>query len=317
MDNFFKIGHYTDIENVTGCTVILCPAETIASCYICGSSPGSREIALLAPERKIESIHALFLTGGSAFGLNAAAGVVQYLEEKNIGYDTSFVKVPLVPAAVIYDMNIGSNTIRPSAENAYLACKNAARDFFEEGSIGAGTGATIGKWNGLTNAMKGGLGISEIESGDAWVRAISVVNSVGDIVDDYSRIIAGAHDKKGEFIAQEDRSIRWGKSQVGFAENTVLSAILTNVIITKIDAYNLARRAQNGLARAITPACTSYDGDIIFTLSHRKVELHFEILCEMAAEAIRKSIVSCAYKARSLGGIPSISEVSEFIKRRN
>jgi L-aminopeptidase/D-esterase-like protein len=317
MDKFFRIGHYTDIKNVTGCTVILCPPKVIASCYICGSSPGTREIALLAPERKIESIHALFLTGGSAFGLNAAGGVVQYLEEKNIGYDTSFIKVPLVPAAVIYDMNIGSNTIRPSAENAYQACKNADEDFSEEGSIGAGTGATIGKWNGLTRSMKGGLGISEIKSGNAWVRAISIVNSVGDIVDEYARIIAGAHDEKGKFFAQEDRTVRWGKPQVGFAENTVLSALLTNVIISKLDAYNLARRAQNGLARAINPACTSYDGDIIFALSQREVELHFEVLCEMAAEAIRKSIISGARKARSLGGIPSILAVSEFQNKRN
>jgi L-aminopeptidase/D-esterase-like protein len=317
MDEFFKIGHYTDLKNVTGCTVILCPPKTMASCYICGSSPGSREIALLAPERKIESIHALFLTGGSAFGLDATAGVVQYLEENNIGYDTSFIKVPLVSAAVIYDMNVGSNTIRPSAENAYQACKNADEDFSEQGSIGAGTGATIGKWKGLTAAMKGGLGVSEIKSGDAWVRAISVVNSVGDIVDEYYRIIAGAHDEKGKFIAQEDRSIRWGKPQVGFAENTVLSALLTNVIISKVDAYNLARRAQNGLARAINPANTSYDGDIIFTLSHGEVELAFDILCEMAAEAIHKSIVSGARKARGLGGVPSILEVSELKNKRN
>jgi L-aminopeptidase/D-esterase-like protein len=309
MNNLFKIGHYTDFENITGCTVILCPPDTIASCHICGSAPGSRETALLAPERKINAIHALFLTGGSAFGLNATAGVVQYLEEKNIGYNTSFAKVPLVPAAVIYDMNIGSNKIRPSAANAYQACDSADSDFSMEGSIGAGTGATVGKWSGISRAMKGGLGVSEIRLDKAWVRAVSIVNSVGDVVDENAQILAGARNGNGKFIAQENRSIRWKLPQTGFAENTVLCAILTNVALSKLQAYNIARRAQNGLARAIIPANTSYDGDIIFTLSHGKVTLNEEILSEMATEVIHQSIMSGVQKAQSLAGVPSIMDI--------
>lgn len=308
MNNLFKIGHYSDLKNITGCTVILCPSDTVASCHVCGSAPGSRELALLSPEKKISEIHALFLTGGSAFGLNATSGVVKYLEEKKIGYKTSFAKVPLVPAAVIYDLNIGSSKIRPNESNAYQACLEADSDFFMEGSVGAGTGATIGKWSGISGAMKGGLGVSELKLDNAWVKAVSIVNSVGDVVDENGKILAGARDSKGNFIAQDDRLIRWKFHQTGFVENTVLGVILTNVIISKLQAYNLAHRAQNGLARAIIPANTSYDGDVIFALSHGKISLNEEILSEMATEALRQSIISGIRKAQSLAGVPAIAD---------
>ena len=308
MINTFRIGHYTDRENITGSTVILCPPNTVASCHIFGSAPGSRELALLDPSRKINSINALLLTGGSAFGLDAAGGVVQYLEENNIGYETHFGVVPIVPAAVIYDLNIGNSKIRPISENAYQACQIAGQDFDSQGSIGAGTGATVGKWSGIDNAMKGGLGISSIKLDDIFVSAISIVNTVGDIVDGNGEIIAGAIDKKGNFFAKGDATKRWNPPEVGFSENTLLSVILTNANLTKLEANILSKRAQNGVARAVIPASTSYDGDVIFTLACGVNRKDPDTIYEMAAEAVRRSIISGVQNAESLGGIRALKE---------
>ncbi len=298
----FKIGHYTDKKNITGCTVILTPENTIGSCYIAGSSPGTREIALLAPERKINSINAVLLTGGSAFGLNAAQGVVKFLEEKKIGYFTNYGLVPIVSAAVIYDLNIGNSKIRPSSENAYAACQAASSENNEQGNIGAGIGATVGKWSGIENAMKSGLGIAELNSKSVWVKAISVVNAVGDVIDEKGKIIAGARTKDNKFIAAENRKTRFQPPDIGFSENTVLSVILTNAKIDKLQAYIISKKAFNGLARAIIPANTNYDGDIIFTFSNQQSELLFDILVEMATEAVRLSIINAVKHSSSLGG---------------
>lgn len=306
----FKIGHYTDKENITGCTVILCPPETVASCHISGSAPGSRELVLLDPIRKINSINALLLTGGSAFGLNAAAGVVRYLEENEIGYETHFGIVPIVPAAVIYDLNIGNNKIRPTAENAYQACQSNNEDFKSQGSLGAGTGATVGKWSGIPNATKGGLGIFEISLDDIFVRAVTIVNAVGDVVDEEGKIIAGAVDEHGNFIADGNPNRRWRPPEVGFSENTVLSVILTNAQLTKLEANILSRRAQNGLARAIIPASTSYDGDVIFTLACGHLRKEPDVIYEMATEAIRESIIAGVKNAETLGGYKSLTDIN-------
>jgi L-aminopeptidase/D-esterase-like protein len=309
MEDKFKIGHYTDTENITGCSVILCPPKTIASCYISGSAPGSREIALLDPGRKNIAIHALLLAGGSAFGLNAASGVVQYLEEKEIGYETHFGIVPIVPAAVIYDLNIGNSKIRPNAENAYQACQMATNDLSQMGSVGAGTGATVGKWAGIPMAMKGGLGISTIDYKDLFVTAITVVNSVGDIVDETGKIIAGALNDKGKFVAEGDLAKRWQPPKVGFSENTVLTVILTNANLSKLEANTVSRRAQNGLARAVIPASTSYDGDVIFTLACGQKNYEQDIVSEISSESVRRSIIAGVENAESLGNCPSLKSM--------
>ena len=307
----FKIGHYTDEENATGCTVILCPESNIASCYVAGSAPGSRELALMSPERKIQSINAILLTGGSAFGLNAAAGVMTYLEEKNIGYDTSFAKIPLIPTAVIYDLNIGNAKIRPVAENAIIACNNARYDNLLQGSIGAGTGATVGKWYGLEHCMKGGIGIAHHEKDVARISALCVVNAVGDIIDEKGNIIAGAIRKSGDFLAGKDSTTRWNLPKVGMSENTVLCAILTNVRMNKVQAYNMAKRGQNGLARAVCPANTSFDGDVIFTVSSNEVDFDLEYLYEAGADVVRRAIISSVKFAHSIAGIPACSELED------
>jgi L-aminopeptidase/D-esterase-like protein len=309
MKHAFQIGHYTDLENITGCTVILCPAGTIASCHVSGAAPGSRELALLAPDKKMESIHALFLTGGSAFGLGAADGVMRYLRENDIGYSTPYGKIPIVPAAVIYDLNIGSNKIHPVADNAYQACHDAGFKFNRQGCIGAATGATVGKWAGLTFAMKSGMGIHTITLGTCWITALSIVNAVGDIIDSQGKIIAGAVDHHRAFLAGGGDYKRWLHPQVGFGQNTVLSVLLTNVKLTKLQAYLLACRAQNGLARAVIPANTSYDGDVIFVLSHGEENLDLEITAEMGTDALRTAIIESVLQASGLGGFLAAAEL--------
>jgi L-aminopeptidase/D-esterase-like protein len=303
----FKIGHYSDTENATGCTVILCPDGNTASCYISGSAPGSRELALLAPERKIQSIHGLLLTGGSAFGLNATAGVMQYLEEQNIGYDTSFARIPIIPAAVIYDLNVGSAQIRPVQENAYAACKNAALNNNVQGSIGAGTGATVGKWAGMDHCMKGGLGLASIKLKDVVVAALCVVNPVGDVIDKNGGIVAGAVDNAGRFLATQDAHAHWHVPQGGMQENTVLCAILTNAQLDKGQVFNLAKRGQNGIARAVDPASTSFDGDVIFAIASNAVTCDLEYIYQAGAEAVRQAIINGVKNARTIANIKVIS----------
>jgi L-aminopeptidase/D-esterase-like protein len=311
MDKQFTIGHYTDVNNITGCSVILCPPDTVASCYISGSAPGSREIALLSPERKIQTIHAVLLTGGSAFGLNAAAGVMTFLEEKGYGYVTGFGVVPIVPAAVIYDLNIGNASVRPLAENAYQACTEASDNFNSQGCIGVGTGATIGKWAGITNAMKGGLGTATVTMDKIKVTAVSVVNSVGDVIDETGKVIAGALDQNGQLIAETDLTKRWQIPQVGFAQNTVLAVIMTNARLSKLETYIVSKRAQHGLARAIIPASTSYDGDVIFTLARGNETADMDLIGEMGAEALRRSIISGTKSAVNLGKHPAYRDLKK------
>jgi L-aminopeptidase/D-esterase-like protein len=304
MLNTFKIGHYTDIENGTGCSVILPPQNNICSASALGASPGTREYALLQPDKKIESINALVLTGGSAFGLNAADGVVQELESQKTGYKTSFGVVPIVPAAVIFDLNIGNGAIRPGILEGKTALNNARFNNSQSGSIGAGTGATVGKWAGLDHAMKGGLGIAQIQHGNLKACAVLVVNSVGDIIDKGGKIIAGAQ-KKGHFLAEKDSKKRWGEPVLGLAENTVLCAVLTNASISKQQANYLAGRAHFGISHRIIPSHTTYDGDVVFVMASKEIETSIDVLSAITIEAIEKAILNAVDNAESLFGIPS------------
>jgi L-aminopeptidase/D-esterase-like protein len=304
----FKIGHYTDLQNGTGCTVIVPPENNISSAFAFGASPGSREYALMQPDKKIERINALLLTGGSAFGLNAASGIVAELEKSKIGYDTSFGVVPIVPAAVIFDLNVGNGSIRPGAEQGALALKNAEFNNYASGAIGAGTGATVGKWAGLGTSMKGGLGVAQVEHGSLKACAVMVVNSVGDIVDKTQKIIAGAR-KDNKFIADQDSKIRWGKPAVGLAENTVLCAVLTNAKITKQQANYLGGRAHLAMSRRIIPSHTSYDGDISFVLSTPEVEAPLDTVMAVIQEAVEQAILKAVTEATGIFDIPSVKDI--------
>ena len=289
----FKIGHYTNKEALTGCTVILCPPNTVGSCFVSGNAPGSRELELLSPHMTVSEVHAVVLTGGSAFGLASADGVMRFLEENGIGYQTPWAKVPIVPTAVVYDLNVGDPKIRPTSEDGYKACLNANVNF-ETGLVGAGTGTTVGKWAGFEYRMNGGFGFSIIQMDDLIVSAVAVVNSVGDIVDENGRIIAGAR-KDGKFIA-EDKKFRFAlQRKIQFGTNTTLVCEMTNAKLSKVDAYKISKRADDGISRAIHPSHTSYDGDVIFTVATKQVDTEFEIVAELSsyvvAEAIRDAVI--------------------------
>lgn len=291
----FKIGHTTNREALTGCTVILCPPKTVGSCFVSGNAPGSREIELLSPNMTVSEVHAIMLTGGSAFGLASADGVVRYLEERGIGYQTPWAKVPIVPTAVVYDLNVGNPKIRPTADDGYKACLSADVKF-ETGLVGAGTGTTVGKWAGFEYRMNGGVGFSTVESDDLIVSAIAVVNSVGDIIDENGEIIAGAR-MNGEFIAKQKKFRFALQRKIQFGTNTTLVCVMTNAKLSKIEAYKISKRSDDGISRTIRPSHTSYDGDIVFTLATGEVETEFEILAELSAYVVAEAIRDAVRKS--------------------
>ncbi|HTR80753.1 MAG TPA: P1 family peptidase [Bacteroidota bacterium] len=283
------VGHYTDKTALTGCTVILCPPKTVASCEVRGSAPGSRELALLAPEKQTQEIHAVLLTGGSAYGLGAANGVMKFLSEKKIGYHTPWALVPIVPSAVIFDLNVGDSNAFPIAANAYEACVTAGKKF-EEGNVGAGTGATVGKWNGLPTAMKGGVGSVSLISGEIIVAALAVVNAVGDIVKQDGNILAGASEN-GKFFGPELRTASLHNDTLLVRNiNTTLVVVATNARLSKVDCYRVAQRAHDGMARAIVPSHTTFDGDTTFALSAGDHHGPIDLIAEMGAHATAESI---------------------------
>ena len=283
------VGHFTDRKAMTGCTVVLCPPNTVASCDVRGSSPGSRDLSLLRPEKQMQVIHAVLLTGGSAYGLGAANGVMKYLAERRVGYETPWANVPIVPSAVIFDLNMGDRSAFPTAENAYQSC-NAASIDVEQGSVGAGTGAMVGKWNGLRMAMKGGVGTFSLKEGEVVVGALAVVNAIGDIVDQAGKIVAGAvHERK--FLGEAARLRALGDEKLLLRNiNTTLVIIATNAQLSKVDCYRVAERAHDGMARAIVPSHTSFDGDTTFALSAGILNAPVDLIAEMGAQATAESI---------------------------
>ena len=299
------VGHYTDEKNITGCTVILCPPKTVGSCDVRGSSPGSRELMLLAPEKQMQEVHAVLLSGGSAYGLGAANGVMQFLAERDRGYKTPWAIVPIVPTAIIFDLNIGSASVFPTPENAYSACTNAAVKF-EQGSVGAGTGAVSGKWNGFPHAMKGGIGSASVKIGDVVVGAIAVVNAIGDVVDEQGVIIAGAQ-QDGRFFGPEHRLQALNNPNLLVRNtNTTLVVVASNARLNKVDTYRVAQRAHDGMARAIVPCHTTYDGDASIALSTGEVTAPIDLVAEMGAAATAAAIRNGVVHARERGGVRGV-----------
>jgi L-aminopeptidase/D-esterase-like protein len=302
----FLVGHSTDPVNATGCTVVLCPPNTRASCEVRGNSPGSRELALLAPEKSMQEIHALLLTGGSAFGLSAADGVVKWLQEKNIGYQTPWARVPIVPAAVVFDLNVGNTMIRPTSASGYEACHKASGAPVLNGSVGAGTGATVGKWAGVETWMKGGIGSAAGVLDKAQIGVLAVVNAVGDILDEQGAILAGARGKDGRFLGEVQRTRVFARGKVLPQSNTTLVVMATNARLSKLDLFKVAQRMHDGMARAIVPVHTSYDGDTCFALSSGTVEADLDAIAEHAAALTAQAIRKAVRSAASIGSVPSI-----------
>ncbi|MBM4159483.1 MAG: P1 family peptidase [Ignavibacteria bacterium] len=302
----FKVGHYTDSKAMTGCTVILCPPRTRASCEVRGNSPGSRELALLAPEKSMQEVHAILLTGGSAFGLAACDGVIRWLEEHRIGYQTPWARVPIVPAAVVFDLNVGSNMVRPDSAAGYKACESASAESIAEGNVGAGTGVTIGKWMGVEHWMKGGLGSSAFQIGPLTIGALAVVNAVGDVVGEGGNVLAGARASDGTFLGDREKHRPLARGKVLEDVNTTLAVVATNADFSKLELFRIAQRVHDGMARAIVPVHTSYDGDVSFALSCGGERADLDYVAELAAQLTAETIRRAVRAAQSVSGVPGL-----------
>lgn len=304
------VGHYTDREAITGCTVILCPQGVVAGVDVRGSAPGTRETDPLRPMAFVGQAHAILLSGGSAFGLEAAGGVMRFLEEQGCGFDTKVARVPIVPTAIIFDLAIGSAKVRPGPEEGYKACL-AAGFQVAEGSIGAGTGATVGKTLGREWATKGGLGTASRRMGNgAVIGALVVVNAYGDVIDPKrGTTIAGPRQGKG--FANSTKVLQkrgtWNAPQ---PTSTAIGVIATSARLDREGVNKLAQMAHDGLARAIRPCHTLVDGDVIFALSTgtRGKLADVTALGAVTAEVVAEAVVRGVMLAEGLGGIPSAGE---------
>lgn len=302
------VGHATDYEGLTGCTAVLFDHSAVVAVDVRGSSPGTRETDRLGPLGIVRDTHGLLLTGGSAFGLAAADGVVRFLEEKNVGLDIGVAKIPLVSAAVIFDLMAGSPDARPDAEMGYAASASAANEDFEQGSVGAGTGATVGKMLGLDRAMKGGLGSASMHlEGGLIVAALAVVNAVGDVRDEKGDILAGPRGEDGK-LADSIELMSLGAEHIRWGQNTTLGVIATNARLTKPEATKVAQMSHDGLARAVYPVHTSVDGDAVFTAALGEIETAPDVVGAWGAHTMQKSILSAVRVAKGIPGIPSLTE---------
>lgn len=302
------VGHWTDTQAVTGCTVVLCPQGAVTGGEVRGSAPGTRETDLLRPMHLVQEVHGIVFSGGSAFGLDAASGVVRFLEERGHGFDTGTARVPIVPAAVLYDLNIGSAKVRPGPEQGYQACLAAGAEV-EEGSVGAGTGATVGKVLGIERATKGGLGTCSLRLGDLIVAALAVVNAFGDVIDPRSgRVLAGP--REGDKVLSTVELLKSQTLEMPWS-STTLGVVATSARLSKEEANKLAQMAHSGLARTIIPCYTMYDGDAIFALSLGQEHADITVLGTLAAEVVAEAVLRAVGQARGLGGLPSARELKE------
>jgi len=307
-----KVGHSQNLKAGTGCTVVICEKGATTGVDVRGGAPGTRETDLLNPINLVDKAHAVYLGGGSAFGLDGATGVMKYLEEKEIGFDVVLTKVPIVPGAVLFDLDVGDYKIRPDAQMGYEACLNATENEASQGNVGAGTGATVGKVFGGFRCMKGGLGTAGVKAQELIVGAIVAVNCLGDVIDpEKGEIIAGVltEDKKGfantmSFL----RNFPMGSGE-NFSKNTTIGVIATNAKLTKAGAEKVAIMAQDGYARAISPSHTMFDGDTIFCMATGEVEAGVNVVGAIAAEVMARAIVKAIKNTRSLFKLKSYQDL--------
>jgi L-aminopeptidase/D-esterase-like protein len=312
----FTIGHASDFKNATGCSVILCPPGTVGSVDIRGSAAGTRQMDALMGLHIVEEVHGVLLAGGSAFGLDAAGGVMEFLEQRGRGFDVTITRVPIVPTAVIYDLSVGNCRVRPDKAMGYAACQAACPEFQGIGSLGAGTGATVGKLLGIGHAMKGGLGSTCLEGPNGLlVGALAVVNAFGDVVDPATgEIVAGARTTPDshEFV-DTAALIRQGivRQRFGEPSNTTIGVVATNARLTREQAQKIAQMGQNGLARTIRPVHTLFDGDIVFVLAHPEVSADLHIIGLLAQTALESAILTAVRQADGLGLLPSYQDLQK------
>ena len=312
-----KVGHYTDTKAITGCTVILCPSGAVAGVDVRGSAPGTRETALLDPICRSQQVHAIVLSGGSAFGLETAGGVMRYLEEHGHGLDVGVAKIPIVPAAILFDLFTGDPKVRPGVEEGYKACLAATDTGVAEGSVGAGTGAAVGKAFGREQAIKSGVGTASHRCVDGTtVGAIVAVNAFGDVVDPSTgKIMTGPRDPNGKGIFSTTEILA-GCSQFThpFFSNTTIGVIATDAPLTKVEANKLAQIGHDGIAIAIRPCHTVVDGDVLFALStsddkNKAGQANMLQLGVIATQVISEAIVRAVTQANSLGNLPALKDI--------
>jgi len=311
-----RVGQITDLTGATGCTVILCPPNTVGGVDVRGGAPGTRETDLLSPMHRVQTVNAIALSGGSAYGLATADGVMRYLEERGEGYltNTGFI-VPIVPAAIVFDLAVGTTGIRPTADMGYQAAAAATTDPVEQGSVGAGTGCRVGAMLGNEFASKGGVGSAALDLGSGLiVAALCVVNAVGDVIDEAGNILAGLRQPPDgktfasmlnmmKLMITNPPSSGSPVSSPGERENTVLGVVATNAKLTKEEANKVAQMAHDGLARAVNPAHTMYDGDTLFALATGEVTADVNLIGAFGAEAVTQAIRNAVKTAKGVGGV--------------
>lgn len=304
----FHIGNYTDKEGATGCTVILSENGAVTGCDVRGGAPASRENALLNPLAANDSVNAVVLSGGSAFGLNCSTGVMQYLEERGKGFPTSAGVVPIVVSSCIFDLGVGSSKARPNAKDGYQACLNAEKSNYQDGNYGCGTGATCGKMYGDTYMMKTGIGSAAYSCGQLKVGAVVAVNCAGDILSN-GKCIAGAYDRQKHIFLHSEEALYEMQVKAELHTNTTIGCILTNANLDKTALTKVCGMGHDGMARAISPVHTMYDGDTLYAMSEKSVQADVNTVGVLAAKAIQEAIIQAALSAKDAYGIPSLSSL--------
>lgn len=308
----FTVGHAQDVRAATGCTVVICEQGATVGVDVRGGAPGTRETDLLNPVNLVRKAHAVLLTGGSAFGLDAAAGVMHYLEEKKIGFDVHVTRVPIVCGAALFDLTIGDHTVRPDKAMGLHACLHASSGAIVQGCVGAGTGATVGKIRGMKHAMKSGIGCFALEVEGLKVGALVAVNCLGDVVDPLTgeRVAGPLNDDMRTLADTEAIMIdSYAEQKDLFSGNTTLGVVVTNAGVTKAQATKLASMAQNGYARTMRPAHTMYDGDTIFAISVGTIAADLSVVGLLAARVMERAVIAAIENARSLHGLTSCHDL--------
>jgi L-aminopeptidase/D-esterase-like protein len=311
-----RVGHSTLAGRPTGCTVVLSEPAAVGAVDVRGSAPGTRETDLLNPVNLVERVNAIVLAGGSAFGLDAASGVVRFLDERGIGYQTTSGRVPIVPAAILFDLGVGDGKVRPNADCGYRAAASATSDPVEEGNVGAGAGATVGKLAGAARAMKGGLGSASVSlPGGLIVAALFAVNAVGTVVDPATgRAVAGVRTPDGRALEDVRGLLRAGEARppVRGGESTTIGVVATNARLTQAQATKVAQMAHDGIARAVVPAHTPYDGDTIFVLATGTADTAPELLTigALAADMATDAILRAVRAAKGIEGYPAARDLA-------
>ncbi len=305
-----RVGHAQDFEALTGCTVVLCPPHTVGGVDQAGGAPGTRETDLLRPMHLVQHVNAIMLAGGSAFGLAAADGVMRWLEEHHVGFETPVARVPIVPGAILFDLDIGRADRRPDAAMGYAACEAATADKVVQGCVGAGTGARVGGLLGTPFATKSGIGSASVDLGDGLiVAALIAVNATGDVVGRNGNILAGLRTapESRQFAGTPNLMRQMSRGIPG--TSTVIGVVATNAKLNKEEINKVAQMGQDGLAQALRPAHTMFDGDTLFALSTGEIPANLSVIGAFAADMVAEAIRNAVQEATSMGGIPAARDL--------